>query len=233
MVLCLQRFDDINAQIEAEYGDDIFHELVRESMLNWKGMNRAQQGAVIVQKERRKLACQILISFLSLGEFDMDEYFLAIMILGRILRPLSDKEILAESEDPTLKMWVVVIMIIRLAAKYERSSRDYSSVYGMYLGLPPQVTRRRRCAFKQMVNDAEREVLGILDYDLHWPTPMPFAHRLLGSGTEETTLAHTVEIILIIASVNDCFEQFPVHAIAAASYNLGCKLLGMVQQVFA
>ncbi|KID96255.1 ubiquitin ligase complex F-box protein GRR1, partial [Metarhizium majus ARSEF 297] len=127
-------------------------------------------------------------------------------------------------------MWVVVITIIRLAAKYERSSRDYSSVYGMYLGLPPQVTRRRRCAFKQMVNDAEREVLGIWNYDLHWPTPMPFAHRLLGSGTEETTLAHTVEIILIIASVNDCFEQFPVHAIAAASYNLGCKLLGMVQQ---
>ncbi|EFY94359.2 antagonist of mitotic exit network domain protein [Metarhizium robertsii] len=81
-----------------------------------------------------------------------------------------------------------------------------------------------------MVNDAEREVLGILDYDLHWPTPMPFAHRPLGSGTEETTLAHTVEIVLIIASVNDVFEQFPVHIIAAASYNLGCKLLGTVQQ---
>jgi hypothetical protein len=113
MVLCPQRFDDISAQVEAEYGDDIFHELARESMLNWKDMNRDQQGAVIVRKERRQLACQILISFLSLGSKQMNT-FLAIMVLGRVLRPVSDKEIFAGSSDPTLTMWVVVITIIRL-----------------------------------------------------------------------------------------------------------------------
>lgn len=226
-------------QIETEYGDEIFCELVMQSMLNWKDATRDQQGLILVNEERRKLACQMLISYSSCPEMSVDKYFLAVTIMGRILRHLQDEEnfahLLEEEEsfslDPTTELWILVVAVIRLAAKYEGDYGGYNWAYKMYLGPSSNVTANRWQAFEKMVNEAEKVLLSILGYDLVWPTPMPFVRKLLGPGAENTTLARTVETILIIASVHDFFERFPVHVIAAASYNLGRKLLGVVPQV--
>lgn len=237
MAFCPQRYDSIEEQIQKEYGDDIFKELLQQSMESCNDMVRDERGHIVVHNERRELACKILTSCFALKTFDITQYFLAIMILGRCCRSFHHTEPFPPSSKGTTGTWSFVIAIIRLAVKYEGSCGDdkdcgegpgrnkYGWAYSLHLGPSAGVKEKEWFSFIQMVNMAEKQVLRMLDHDLHWPTPIPFIHELARSEPEEEGLEYTVQTILIILSVHEVFEKYPVHILAAASYSIARKLL--------
>ncbi|KHO11404.1 restless-like transposase [Metarhizium robertsii ARSEF 23] len=147
----------------------------------------------------------------------IDLSLLAVTLLDRFLHP-SQGEVqdIPEDTEPAL-----VVALVRLAAKYEGNRGPCQRADDLYCRLTEtgdnqedmgeakhgqnlddaeleQKTAESKC--RKNVNATEGKVLQVLNYDLHWPTPMPFVRRILRHGDETDSFRNAIEMVLVIAS---------------------------------
>lgn len=240
----LEELGPNEAQAETEFGENVYEELLRQSVLNFKTVDRVSPCA-----KRRHLAGYILYNAFHYPDTSTNKYLLAITLLDRFLYlPQGETRGIPEDTESSLAL---VVALARLAAKYEGDYGPYGWADKIYTtetqgsgdsrnkaehgqgmdGAEPEVKRREVEDKRERLNEAERMVLRGLDYDLHWPTPLHFVRILLRNRTEAESLTSAIETILVIASIGDCFAKFPAHIVAAASYLVSCRLLRVAKPV--
>lgn len=195
--------------ILCEYKEDVFDHLLQvERRLRPKPRNRSH----LAPGMRTRLV-EWMIQVHQSFDLYPETLFLSVNYLDRFL---------GCRNVPSERLQLLGVTAILIASKYEEVEP---------LSLDQIVFITANSYDSDTIIRAERVVLSTLDFELGWPGPLIFLHKINGTDNGRNTVLITAQYLLEVALIRESFVDALPSQVAAAAYMLARLFLGAGQWV--